>query len=155
MCLLHTLQVNIAQTQAYQSSQDTYSQVSAEAEASYGGLFFSGSVSGGFTRKEGNTSLSEKGSDVVISFKVRKVLIQRPWFETLLLNYPTIGIKGLGKGSWSTGKLDASTNKGQFPLLPTAFIVAKDVKISAKSYSDQAASSFKNLSTHASFRVGS
>ena len=146
-------QVTITQSHTYQSSHQTYSQVSAESQASFGGLFYSGSVSGGFSKKEGNTSLSQSGSAVVITFKVRKVVVQRPWLETLLLNYPTIGIKGLGKQSWSTGQLEASSNKGQFPLLPTAFVVAKDVAISAKSYSETAEKSFKDVASHAGFKV--
>ena len=81
------------------------------------------------------------------------MLIQRPWLETLLLNYPTIGIKGLDIASWSTGQLEAAENKGQFPLLPTAFIVAKDVTISAGSYSKTVETSFEKMKTHAGFKA--
>ena len=145
--------MSIAQEREYESATETYKQVSVEAEASYGGLFYSGNVSGGYRKSKGNASLSESGSDVTISFKVHKVLIQRPWLETYLLNYPTIGIKALDKHAWSTGKLDYATNKGEFPLLPTAFVVAKDVTISAKSFNETATKSFSQSSKHAGFKV--
>ena len=51
--------------------------------------------------------------------------------ELELLQHSTIGIKGLKAGAWSTGELDIRKNRGMFPLLPTHFVVAKDVKISA------------------------
>ena len=34
--------------------------------------------------------------------------------------------------AWSTGECDAKNNYGTFPLLPTQFIVARDVEISAE-----------------------
>ena len=93
----------------------------------------SGSVSGCF--KAGN-SLTMKGSNLQISFKVRKVLIERPWMEPNILQYTTLGIKGMKPAQWSNGSLDATTNKGLFPILPTACIVAKDIVIRADSFSD-------------------
>ena len=142
----------IKQVHSHESSHDTYSQVSVESKASFGGLFYSGSVGGGFSKKNGNSSLTKEGSDLKISFKVRKVIIQRPWLEPAILRYSTLGIKGLDKGTWSTGKLDKS-NEGSFPLLPTACIVAKDVVIQAKSFSDTFEKQFSEQSEHASVKV--
>ena len=147
------MQVTITQEHKYESSRDTYSRISAEASVSYGGLFYSGSASGGFEKESGNSELTTKGSNLVISFKVRKVLIHRPWLEPTILQYPTLGIKGLKSGSWSSGELNAASNKGQFPLLPTAFICAKDVTISASSYSESAEKAFSDESSHASVKV--
>ena len=150
-------QVVIEQKDANSETSQTFSSVSAQveasAEASYGGLFYSGSASGGFNRSHGNSSLAKNGSDLKIAFKVRKVLIQRPWLEPNLFRYPTIGIKGLNNSSWSSGELNSKTNKGTFPLLPTAMVVAKDVVISARSFSDAASSSFSKMKSHASFKV--
>ena len=147
------MQVTITQEHKYESSHDTYSSVSAEASASYGGLFYSGSASGGFEKKSGNSELTNKGSNLEIKFMVRKVLIHRPWLEPTILQYPTLGIKGLQPGSWSSGELNAASNKGQFPLLPTAFICAKDITVSASSYSETAEKSFSDESSHASVKV--
>ena len=44
-------------------------------------------------------------------------------------------------------------NKGCFPLLPTACIVAKDVLISAASFSESFEKSMTESSTHASAKV--
>lgn len=110
----------------------------------------SGSVSGCF--KAGN-SLTMKGSNLQISFKVRKVLIERPWMEPNILQYTTLGIKEMKPAQWSTGSLNAKTNKGSFPLLPTACIVAKDVVIHADSFSDTFKKSMKETSEHASAKV--
>ena len=147
------MQVTITQERKYESSHDTYSSVSAEASASYGGLFYSGSASGGFEKKSGNSELTNKGSNLEIKFMVRKVLIHRPWLEPTILQYPTLGIKDLQPGSWSSGELNAASNKGQFPLLPTAFICAKDITVSASSYSETAEKSFSDESSHASVKV--
>ena len=89
----------------------------------------------------------------MIKFKIRKVLIQRPWLQEEILNYPTLGIDGVPKNLWSTGDLSANKNNGIFPILPTALVVAKDVEISADSYSGTAESSFKQLTTEASVKV--
>ena len=147
------IQVTIKQTHQYEASSDTYSQTSAEAEASYGGLFYSGSVSGGFTKKTGNSSLTKEGSDLEISFKVRKVLIERPWMEPNILQYTTLGIKEMKHAQWSTGSLNPKTNKGSFPILPTACIVAKDVVIHAGSFSDKFNTTMSSMSAHASAKV--
>lgn len=66
---------------------------------------------------------------VHFSFKIHKVAIRRPWMDTHLFNYPNIGIKGKRAGSWSSGYADTKKNHGSFPLLPTQFLVAKDIQI--------------------------
>ena len=135
------------------SKSDTFSRVHAQTRMSYGGLFYSGSVSGGFTKSHRSSNLIMEGSSFKIKFKVRKVLIQRPWLEPTLLRYPTIGIKGLKHASWSTGELDFKSNKGSFPLLPTAIVVAKDVEISASSFTKAASTLISKLKGHSSAQV--
>ena len=119
-------------------------------EASYGGLF---KASGGFSKENGNKHLTEKGKNLEISFMVRKVLISRPWLEIGLLKYPTIGIKSLKAGTWSSGDLDPRKNKGQFPLLPTAMVVAKDINIHAESFDSDMEDTFAKMKTNASLSV--
>ena len=118
-------------------------------EASYS--FFS--ASSGFSKENRKVDMCEKGKKLEISFKVRKVLIHRPWLETAILKYPTIGIKGLKAGTWSTGELDANMNKGQFPILPTAMIVAKDVLISSSKFDSKITECFDALKTNSSLSV--
>ena len=136
--------------QESQSFNDTFSKMSVEAEASYGGLF---SASGGFSKSDGSSSMAADGSKLKISFKVRKVTIQRPWMDPVILNYPILGIKGLETGAWSTGEMDSHTNEGTFPLLPTAMVVAKDIEISAASFSKSVEDKFSEMSVNASVKV--
>ena len=109
------------------------------------------SVSGGYSQDEGGSFLAGEGSDLKISFKVRKVTIQRPWMDPAILQYPII-IKGVESGAWSSGQLDKS-NKGSFPLLPTAMIIAKDVVVSSTKFSDSLKKSSKDMSINASLKV--
>lgn len=146
-------QVVITQGHKYETEHNVFNKISAEADEAYGGLLQSGSASAGLFKLSGNSSLTKKGSNLKISFKVRKVLIQRPWFQPNLMQYPALGIRGMTKGSWSTGQLDFQENKGIFPILPTAFVVARDVEISADSYSDIAESSFLELHADDSVKV--
>ena len=125
------MQVTVEQEHLQLSSNETFSKISAEVEASYGGLFYFGNGSGGFSKSDGNNFLTKDGSKLKISFKIRKVLIQRSWMDPTIMQYPTIEIKGLDPGTWSTGSLIPEENLGTFPLLPTAMIVAKDIEISA------------------------
>ena len=111
------------------------------------------SVGGGYSNEEGNSSLAVDGSNLEISFKIRKVTIQRPWMDPAVLQYPIVGIKGLPSGAWSSGELDGKTNKGSFPLIPTAMIVAKDVVIKSDKFSESLKDSFSETSAHASVKV--
>ena len=124
--------------------------MSASVEASYGGLV---SVSGGFSKSDESASLAEEGSHLKISFKVRKVTIQRPWMDPFILQYPILGINGLEAGEWSDGKVDPEANKGAFPLLPTAMIVAKDIEITSKSFSETIFAKSNKMSVDASVKV--
>ena len=149
-CLFSWTQINVTQSRLSQSTEDSFSKMSFEAEGSYGGLV---SVSGGYSNEEGSSSLAVSGSNLKISFKIRKVTIQRPWMDPAILHYPIVGIKGLPSGAWSSGELDGKTNKGSFPLLPTAMIVAKDVVISSDKFSESLKQSFSETSAHASVKV--
>lgn len=111
-----------------------------------------GNASGGFARRSGNNLLTTTQSQIRMTFKIRKVFINRPWLTPLILNYPTLGIQGQKVGSWSSGVLD-KTNNGVFPLLPTAFVVAKDVTVSSNMYSDVAEKALSKISTHSYVRV--
>ena len=73
--------------------------------------------------------------------------------DPFILQYPILGIKGLEAGAWSDGKIDSEVNKGAFPLLPTAMIVAKDVKISSEAFATNSLVKEKGLDTTASVKV--
>lgn len=142
----------VRQERKYESLYDTYNSVSSFPDSSHGGLFYIGNVSGGFERRSGNNLLTKTESQINMSFKIRKVFIRRPWLNPAILKYTTLGIQGQKAGSWSSGVLDKS-NKGAFPLLPTAFVVAKDITISSNTYSDVAETALGKISTHSYVRV--
>lgn len=98
------------------------------------------------TRKK-HTSTMCKG--MTITFQIRKVLIHRPWMEIGILQNPTLGIAGLKAGGWSTGKLEPN-NTGQFPLLPTAMIVAKNVIIKFDESNSESNETMKRMKTSVS-----
>ena len=133
-----------------QNTNDTFTKMSGSVSGSYGGLV---SASGGFTKSDMSSSLSQSGKELTISFKVRKVIIQRPWMDPFLLQYPILGIKGLEAGAWSDGKIDSEVNKGAFPLLPTAMIVGKDIVISSEAFQDSTLVTQSGLETDASVKV--
>ena len=129
-------------------NRDTDSKISAEDEALNERFFYCG-----ISKDDQNISLAEEAEELKISFKVHKVLIQRPWMDPAILHYQSLGIMGLEPGTWSTGELNFETNKGSFPLLPTAMVVAKDVEISAKSFSKAVEDQLRKASSNASMKV--
>ena len=115
----------------------------SHVDPNFGGLFAfreqgkSGSVKAQDTLTCENTNLK-------LSFQLHKVAIDRPWMDMDLLKYTNIGIRGLKAGSWSNGKRNVIDNDGQFPLLPTHFLVARNVEISASKDDMRLATVFKS-----------
>ena len=75
--------------------------------------------------------LGRTPKDLRISFSYTLVTVRRPW-----LTYNLLGTKGWNLGNlYTKGKLSNGTKAGQtnavWPLLPTSFVVVKDVVISA------------------------
>lgn len=62
-----------------------------------------------------------------VSFKFLRVEIVRPWLDFSMLSLPEWTIPGLQSGYYSNGEF--KNNSGLFPLMPTAFIVARDIDI--------------------------
>ena len=119
--------------------------MSVGVEAGYGPVTVGAEV--GHETREKHASMMCKG--MTITFQIRKVLIHRPWMEIGILQNPTLGIAGLEAGAWSTGKLEPN-NTGQFPLLPTAMIVAKNVIIKFDESSSESNETMKRMKTSVS-----
>ena len=87
-------------------------------------------TSGDPSVSDGYVGLTDQAttSALSISFEIAKVKIIRPWFDMGLLRYSPIAVTGLVAGAWSTGTVDANA---MFPMLPTSFIVARNVYISS------------------------
>ena len=119
------------------------------ASASWG--LWSGS--GSFNKQDGHESMDNETSDLTISFKYTRVEIDRPWFNGLLYDVGgwSIGTAG-GPDSISNG---TKTQDGKMmPIMPTAFIAIRDLKISAKWGKEDKDLITSKLSTKASFGWG-
>ncbi|WP_426343137.1 hypothetical protein ACN9MU_16995 [Pseudoduganella sp. R-32] len=64
-----------------------------------------------------------------ISFRYCRVNIDRSWFKLALLKTKNWYMYGTKAGEYSNGS--GTDNPGMFPLLPTSFIVIRDLKITA------------------------
>ena len=99
-------------------------------------------------------SPAEEVEEPIVSLKINTVTIHRPWLDPKLLHYKSLGLMGLKSASWSSGQLDSKTNNGTFPLLPIAMVVAKDIKISTKSFSKMTQDKLNEAATDKSAKVG-
>ena len=96
-----------------------------EASGSYG--LFHASVG-----VEGEYKTSNKHMDaqnLTLEAELIAVTIMRPWFNPLLFGMNSWWVTGYDKGGLSNG--DASNPLGKVPLIPTGFVVAKNVKVTA------------------------
>ena len=122
------------------------SQISADdhkIDPNFQGLFSFGECGkSNYTIKQ--NALTSDTTNLKFSFKLHEVAIDRPWMNMDVFQYTNIGIEGLEAGSWSNGKSKKKKNNGIFPLLPTHFLVAKDIRISAHKYDERLAMIFKS-----------
>lgn len=86
-----------------------------------------------------------------LSFKYCLVNITRSWLKTALLNTRSWYMFATPAGEYSQGRLD--NNPGMFPMLPTAFIVIRDLKISAR-WSPQDRQSLSQAKYFGPFDIG-
>ncbi len=125
-----------------------FTKYGASASASWG--LWSGS--GGFDKQDGHESMSKETSDIKISFKYTRVEIDRPWFNGLLYDVNGWSLTGQKEGSISDGTKTQSGN--MMPILPTAFIAIRNLKISAKWGKEDYELITSKLATKASFGWG-
>lgn len=86
------------------------------------GASFIGLFGGSGSHSSDKTTKTSKSSDIEINFKFAQIGIVRPW-----LNFSLLAMKG-----WNFSNdivISDGLNKGQMPLMPTAMIIAKDIKI--------------------------
>jgi hypothetical protein len=95
---------------------------SVGVSASWGLFHGSGEVGG----EHGNEQSHVDSQNFTLEAELITVSIQRPWFNPLILSMKDWWVTGLGKEGVSDGKL-----RGMLPLLPTQFVVARDVAITA------------------------
>ena len=110
------------------SSSSEYTSYGGSAGFSLG-IF---SIGGSAGHSSQSRHASSETKDLRVSFKYTLVTIRRPW-----MTFNLLGTKGWDLSNlYSKGKISNGTKTGQqnsvMPLLPTSFVVVKDVLISAK-----------------------
>lgn len=119
--------VTLLSGEIHTSSSSAFGSWSAGGGLDFG-LF---SIGGGGGRKWSSYSLHQDTTDLSLSFQFARVDIRRPWLKENLFSTTGWSVEGRGKSAYSNGRLDSS-NTGVFPLLPVAFIVARNVRATAK-----------------------
>ena len=107
---------------------NTSEQASAYSSNSKG-LFWTSTSS-----REGKTDVNAthmETNDFELTAELITVRIRRPWLNSIVFNMTDWWAKGYPKDRISNGKLKGN-EAGALPLIPTAFIVAKDVTIKSK-----------------------
>lgn len=104
------------------------SEQASEYSSQSKGIFWSGSRSeNGKTESE---ATSMQTSDFELSAELIVVRIRRPWLNTVVFSMTDWWAKGIVQNGISNGRLKGNES-GMLPLIPTAFIIAKDVTIKA------------------------
>lgn len=85
------------------------------------------SVGGGVSGSDKSEHYHMTSDDVTISFRFGVVRILRPWLNDLLFRVRSWYTDATDKGGISSGTFD--NNDGLLPLIPTAFVVARDLTI--------------------------
>ncbi|RZL88853.1 MAG: hypothetical protein EOP82_21535, partial [Variovorax sp.] len=128
------------------SSKSLATQTSEEASefsSNSKGIFWWGSrTEDGTTKGE---SASMQANEFELSAELIVVRIRRPWLNSSLFRMTEWSAKGMPPNGISNGKLKGNEN-GLLPLIPTAFIVAKDVTIKAD-FTSQDTSRFTSQSS--------
>jgi len=104
------------------SQADSYG---AQAGGSFGLFHASGGVEGEHKR----ASAHMDAQNLKLEAELIAVSIVRPWFSPLLLGMSGWWIDNFAKGGLSNG--DPQNPAGKLPLLPTGFVLAKNVKVTA------------------------
>jgi hypothetical protein len=133
--------VSVSMTSAESSSTSAtaYSSLSVSARSRVSFGFFSSGGASSFSSSSYANQFTSSTSTSSISFEIAKVAISRPWLDPTLLSYKPVGVRGTSPGAWSDGRGLPSTDTSLlFPLLPTGFIVARNVELTSDSWSSMA-----------------
>jgi hypothetical protein len=114
------------------SSSHTYA---ADFSARWGLWHGSGGVEG----EHSNSQSAIKAENLTLEAELILVSIMRPWYNPLILSMKDWWVTGFKKNGISDGNLN-----GQLALVPTAFVVAKDVTITAD-FSEEDKKVVKNM----------
>ncbi len=85
-------------------------------------------ASGEFHDQLEKLNKSASVENLSIAFEVARVEVQREWFSSALLTYSQAIIPGKAAGGVCAGSL-AKADQCDFPFLPTAFVVARNIRV--------------------------
>lgn len=128
-------------------------QIDSDFSASFSSGLWRAGASGGYHDRVEKINSSASVDKLGMSFEIARVNINRDWFTSALLTYDA-SIPGAKKGSLCAGSL-AKAKQCDFPFLPTAIIVARNINIynefsqEEKSFMDEAKS--WSASAHVSY----
>lgn len=119
-----------------------------------GGLSWSGglwSVGGSFAHDEGSTHYTMNADNFELNAEIALVRIYRPWLNDLIFRMNNWTMDGMNPGDISNGQL-AANESGFLPLIPTAFVVARNIAITMELSAEE--QSHYESSTSGSVSVG-
>ncbi|MCL2048852.1 MAG: hypothetical protein FWG87_09005 [Defluviitaleaceae bacterium] len=119
----------------------------------WGGGFFFASHASSSTQINDKASESLELDDFEMSFEIARITLNRSWFNGGLMTIPGVTMDNTKKGGFSAGSLEKA---GSAPnsFLPTAIILARDIRASV-TLSKEAAEVFASkLSSQSNTRVG-
>ena len=102
--------------------------IDTDFSASFSSGLWHAEASGGYHDRVEKINKSSTVDKLGMSFEIARVNINRDWFTSALLTYTDTMIPGARKGSLCAGSL-AAAGKCDFPFLPTAFVVARNINI--------------------------
>lgn len=141
---LHGPKLSFSSAYMNKSSSTQADGYAVEASGSYGLFHASGGVEGEHKR----SSAHMDAENLTLEAELIAVSIVRPWFNPLLLGMNGWWIRGYEKNGLSNGNLTAPT--GVVPLIPTGFVLAKNVKINADFSSEDKKFISNSIATKAS-----
>jgi hypothetical protein len=126
-----------------QVSFDQRSATSAAADSQFGQFHIDGKLGPRVTDGLASVSdaperrisiASESSATYKFAFEIAKVRIERPWLDLTLLDIEELALKGVSRHAWSDGSpFFAQRRQFLFKLLPTAMIIARNVRIASSS----------------------
>lgn len=102
-------------------------QIDSDFSVSFASGPWHASASGGYHDRVEQINQSATVDKLGLSFEIARVNISRDWFTSALLGYDTT-IPGVKKGGFCAGSL-AKATQCEFPFLPTAFILARNINV--------------------------
>lgn len=102
--------------------------IDSDFSASFSSGLWHASASGGYHDQIERINQSATIDKLGIAFEIARVNISRDWFSSALLTYEGTTIPGTRRGSICAGSLHEAA-QCTFPFLPTAFVLARNIRI--------------------------